>query len=274
MFLKAVIDDSHKLSEQQARFASILEFVADDCDSGIFYFFKAWGDRMATQQSTEDFHPNQPRLVYFSNREYVDNGEGWNALPIHVPTNEFVYSNSGIVCKGALEQQGLNATTALLTLAVAGVGIVLPNVSFSRKSVDEIQDIRTKLLEEREQYLGVVSEIADDALGRLTSGEFRGTYEWARNEATLKILPKARRLQSQLTKLDRSLLHRAGYQFWTEGIPAIGKALVSSGKDAAIRAAAEEIIRVVAVTLAKRIEERKIPEAVYTLKLSNEISAD
>lgn len=30
---KAVIDDSHKLSEQQARFASILEFVADDCDS-------------------------------------------------------------------------------------------------------------------------------------------------------------------------------------------------------------------------------------------------
>ncbi|MCA1576618.1 MAG: SBBP repeat-containing protein [Acidobacteria bacterium] len=48
---------------------------------------------------------------------------------------------------------------------------------------------------------------------------------------------------------------------WKEGIPAIGKALVSSGKDAAICAAAEEIIRIVAVTLAKRIEERKIPEA-------------
>ena len=90
MFLKAVIDDSHKLSEQQARFASILEFVADDCDSGIFYFFKAWGDRMATQQSTEDFHPNQPRLVYFSNREYVENGAGMLFQYMCQRTNLFI----------------------------------------------------------------------------------------------------------------------------------------------------------------------------------------
>ena len=55
-------------------------------------------------------------------------------------------------------------------------------------------------------------------------------------------------------------------------MPAIGKALVDSGKEAAIRSVAEELIRVLAGTLAKRVEERRIPEAAYTLKLSAELS--
>ena len=76
----------------------------------------------------------------------------------------------------------------------------------------------------------------------------------AENEAILKILPRARHLRAQLTKLDRSLLERAGVQFWQEAIPAIGKAVINSGKDGAIRTVAEEVIRLLAGTLAKRIE--------------------
>jgi len=278
MFLKAIIDETTELSAQNARFASILEFVADDCDNGIFYLFKDWAVRMAIGESTKDFQPNQPRLVYFSKLEVAANGGRWKTedgeftIPIHVPTDELVYSASRTICQGALEQQGLNATTALLTLAAAGVDIALPNVSFSRKSADEIQEIRRRLDEERVEYIAAVSEIADQAFDRLSSGDFQDIYAWARAEATLKILPKARQLQSRLKKLDRSLLQRAGFQFWKEGVPAIGKALVDSGKEAAIRAVAEELIRVVAGTLAKRIEERKIPEAAYTLKLSAELS--
>jgi hypothetical protein len=275
MFLKAIIETT-ELSPKQERFASILEFVADDFDSGIFYVFKDWAVKLGTGQSTSDFHPNQPRLVYFSKKEIAANNGQWTTdegnIPIHAPTNELVYSTSDVTCRGALEQQGLNATTALLTLAAAGVDIALPNVSFSRRSADDVAEIRTKLKNERVIYLGAVSEMADQAFQRLSSGDFRDVYDWAKNEATLKILPKARQLQSQLRKLDRSLLERAGLQFWQEGIPAIGKALVDSGKEAAIRSVVEETIRVLAVTLAKRIEERKIPEAAYTLKLSAQLS--
>jgi hypothetical protein len=280
MFLKAIIDETTELSAQHARFASILQFVADDCDNGIFYLFKDWADRMSIGESTKDFQPNQPRLVYFSKQEVEANGGRWNTeggkftVPIHVPTDELVYSTSRAICHGALEQQGLNATTALLTLAAAGVDIALPNVSFSRQSSDEIQEIRRRLDEDRVKYLAAVSEIADHAFDRLSSGDFQDIYTWARTEATLKILPKARQLQSQLKKLDRSLLQRAGFQFWKEGAPAIGKALIDSGKEGAVRAVAEELIRVVAGTLAKRVEERRIPEAAYTVKLSAELLDD
>lgn len=278
MFLKAIIDETTDLSDQDVRFASILDFIADDHDNAIFYIFKDWAIRKALGEPTKDFEPNQPRLVYFSKQEYASTGGRWKnedgtfTIPIHVPTDEFVFSRSLPVCHGVLEQQGLNATTALLTLAAAGVDIVLPNISFSRKSPDRIKEIRGRLDEERITYIAAVSEIADQAFDRLSSGDFKDIYAWARSEATLKILPKARQLQRSFKKLDRSLLERAGFQFWKDGVPAIGKALVNSGKEAAMQSAAEELIRVLATTLAKRIEERKVPEAAYTLKLSAELS--
>lgn len=274
MFLKAIVDETTPLSPKEDRFASILQFVADDFDRGLFYLFKDWALRLAIGAPTKDFHPEQPRLVYLSKTEIAANNGNWKTdegtVPIHIPTNELVYSTSDVTCRGALEQQGLNATTALLTLAAAGVDIALPNVSFSRLP-HEVAEIRRKLESERLTYVGAVSKMADDAFGRLSSGDFRDIYGWAKNEATLKILPRARQLQSQLRKLDRSLLERAGVQFWQEGVPAIGKAIINSGKEGAIRTIAEETIRVLAGTLAKRIEERKIPEAAYTLKLSTEI---
>ena len=77
MFLKAIIDETIELSARDARFASILEFVADDCDNGIFYLFEDWAVRMAVGESTKDFQPNQPRLVYFSKLEVAANGGRW-----------------------------------------------------------------------------------------------------------------------------------------------------------------------------------------------------
>ncbi|HSE19285.1 MAG TPA: hypothetical protein VLB46_19645 [Pyrinomonadaceae bacterium] len=236
MFLKAIIDETTELSAQEARFASILDFVADSCDNGIFCLFKDWSIRRAMGEPTMEFEPTRPRLVYFSKHEVAANGGRWKAedgslsIPLHVPTSELVYSTSRAICQGALEQQGLNATTALLTLAAAGVDIVLPNVSFSRKSADEMKEIRIKLEEERVNYIAAISEIADQAFGRLSSGDFKDIHAWARTEATLRILPKARYLQLQLKKLDHSLLERASVQFWKDGVPAIGKALVKLGE--------------------------------------------
>ncbi len=273
MLLKAVVDETTPLSPKDERFASILQFVADEFDRAFFYLFKDWTDRVIVGENTKDFKPEQPRLVYFSKIEIAANN-GWESekgkVPVHIPSNELVYSNNYVACRAALEQQGLNATTALLTLAAAGVDIALPNVSFAR-SPDDVAEIRRKLETERINYLGAVSHLADESFGRLSSGDFHDIYNWARNEATLRILPRARQLQLQLRKLDRSLLERAGTQFWQDGVPAIGKALINSGKEGAIKTIAEETIRVLAGTLAKRIEERKIPEAAYTLKLSAEL---
>ena len=53
MFLKTIIDETTELTDQEARFASILDFVADDSDNGIFYLFKDWVVRMAGGESTK-----------------------------------------------------------------------------------------------------------------------------------------------------------------------------------------------------------------------------
>ena len=276
MSLKAIIDETNPLSSTDARFASILEFVADDSDRVVLYLFKDWLDRSFAGHATADFAPNQPRLVYLSKKEFAANGNRWETddgrLPAHIPTAELVFSNSPAVCRGALEQQGLNATTALLTLAAAGIDIALPNVSFSGHSLEDIQAIRTKLEGERVNYLAAISQLADQAFDRLASGDFRDIYDWAKNEAVLKILPRAKHLERQLNKLDNSLLQRAGVQFWRDGLPAIGKAVIDSGKQGAVKAIAEELIRLFAVTLARRIEERQIPEASYAFKLSAELN--
>jgi len=275
MILNAIIDETVNLTGHEARLASILEFVADETTRGIFYLFKDWTFRLILEQPTTTYKPEQPRLVYLSKDEWEANDNKLETpdgpLPIHIPSSELILSNSPVIRRAALEQQGLNATTALLILAAAGIDIALPNASFNRESREEIESIKIKLGEERRQYLEAISSLADQSFERLSSGDLKDVYIWARNESVLKILPKAQLLHSKLEKLDRPLLERAGVLFWREGVPAIGKALFEKGGRAAIKSLAEEIIRSLASTLSKSIEERRIPEACYALKLSKEL---
>jgi len=274
MGLKVVIDETDELSGIEARLASILEFVADDAERGVIYALTEW-TKYAFVSDSEKYKPHLARIVYLSRREYLENGSQWETpngkLPLHIPTNELVYSNNEFVRKGALEQQGLNATTALLLLAACGVEIALPNVSFNRESQEEIARIRDQLHEERLQYIEAISQLSDQSFDRIKSGDFNDIYLWARNESVLKILPKARYLQNKLTKLDKPLLERAGVMFWKEGIPTIGKALCDDGGKTALKVLAEEALKTLATTLSKSIEERRIPEASYILKLSREL---
>jgi hypothetical protein len=149
MVLKVVIDETKKLSEFEARLASILEFVADDAERGVIYVFSEWTDRVSASES-EKFKPHLPRIVYLSKREYLENGGKWKApdgrFPAHVPTNELIYSNSEIVRKGALEQQGLNATTALLLLAASGIDIAWSGQALCDNPVKLLSSVRQRLL--------------------------------------------------------------------------------------------------------------------------------
>jgi len=121
VFLKAIIDERELLSPIDARFASILEFVADDFDRVFLYLMTDWRDRSLAGHSTMDFQPNLPRLVYLSKKEYVANGQRWETekgrLPIHISTDELVYSTSSNVCRGALEQQGSECDHGLIDLS-------------------------------------------------------------------------------------------------------------------------------------------------------------
>jgi hypothetical protein len=278
MRLRVVIDEQETkpLTGKDARFASILEFVADSCEVGTLYLFEDWALLDSVGVPTESFKPEQPRVVYLSNREFIANGRRFETadgrLPLHVPIDELVFSRSHVVHRAALEQQGLSPTTALLTLAAAGVDIALPNATFLRERPEEVRKIRERIEEERQTYLIAVAGMADEAYERLDARDYASVYEWAWNEASLKILPKAMLLQLRLSKLDRTLLQRAGVQFWKEGVPAIGKAFVDLGGRAALRALAEETIRVLAGTLAKNIEQRRIPEACYAFRLSSELA--
>lgn len=275
MFRQVVIDETKDLSTKQARIASCLEFVAEDTITGIFYTMKDWFDLAVIGSSTTNIKPTLPRVVYLSKREYYENGETWNnddgKLNVKVPERECIISFNPMIRKGALEQQGLSATTAILILAASGIDIALPNASFDRTAAEEIARIKQSLADERIDYLLAVSKMADESFNRLNSGHYKDVFEWAANEATFKILPKAKLLEGNLSKLDKSLLERAIVQFWKEGVPAIGKALVTQDRRSGLKAAAEEAIKVMSVSLAKGIEQKKTPEANYILKLSQEL---
>ncbi len=108
MILNAVIDETKDLTEQEARLASIMEFVADNVTRGIFYIFGDWSYKLILNQPTQTYKPEQPRLVYLSIDEYEANDNKLETpdglLPIHIPSNELILSNSPFVRKGALEQ--------------------------------------------------------------------------------------------------------------------------------------------------------------------------
>ena len=273
MFATTVIDETKALTHKQSKIVSCVEFVADHTIQGIFYVMSDWADRDFLNQPTVSFKPELARILYFSKQELASNKGVCDPkkVKVHAPDCEVVVSFDRLTRRGVLEQQGLNATTAVLVLAAAGIEVALPNIILDRRAEGEIALIRNKLSEERSAYLIAVSKLADEGLSRLKSGDFIDIYEWAKNEATLKIQPKARLLQNNLTKLNRSLLQRAGATFWSEGIPAIGQALTNEGSKGVVKVAAEQMIKILSTNLAMRIEERRIPEANYAFKLSKEL---
>ncbi len=273
IFATAVIDETKPLTESEARIASCVEFVADKTIEAIFYIMTDWATRDLLGQPTASFRPKQARVIYFSKAELMwkDGHLDHEKVKVYAPYKEVVVSNSPTIRKGVLEQQGLNATTAILILAAAGIEVILPNVSLNRNAKPEIHEIKEKLAEERNNYLVAVTKMADESFSRLKSGDLKDIYDWAKTEATLKIQPKARLLQNNLKKLNSPLLHRAGVSFWQDSVPAIGQALVNDGAKGATKTAAIELIKLLSTTLAKRIEERQIPEAAYSFKLSKEL---
>lgn len=189
-------------------------------------------------------------------------------LPIIKPTNEFILSNKKIINKAALEDQGLNPTTAILCLAATGLNLILPNVSFDLIAQEEIEKIKSTLIEERIEYLIAITKIADETHERLKSGNIKDILSWAQNETHYKIIPKARLLESNTRKISKSELKKSGFAFWKEKTPIIGKAYFEKGALGASKVAAEEILKTILPIMLKNRENRNLPEVAYALRIS------
>jgi len=170
-----------------------------------------------------------------------------------------------------LHSQGLTSKNAALLLAAAGLEITVPSFTFDIARSEEVVNIRTKLVEERKRYLISVIKLTNEAFDRLSSGVYEDTVDWALNEAFLKIKPKAIEFESAISKLDRSLLQRIGYNLISEGIPSIGSVLVSKGFKEAATMSLVKLLEVLCKNLAKSMEERKVPEVVYGYKVNQRI---
>ena len=74
-----------------------------------------------------------------------------------------------------------------------------------------------------------------------------------------------------MSKLDRNILKRIKYNLISEGIPAIGSALVEKGFREASNVSMVKLLEILNNILIKRFEERKAPEVVYGYEVNEHI---
>jgi hypothetical protein len=219
---------------------------------------------------------DSPKPRFWSNEKFIHESDHPEVSVIGgavYSPGQTIFSPQGWVRDFAMSKSGLVASTAILALAAAGIDLIVPNVQIARLKQEELSRIREKLDEERQDYLQAISKLADEGFSRLSSQVYGDTISWARNESVFKLLPAAEKLKQSLFKLDQPLVKRVGARFLTDGVPAIGQALVERGIRGASAATAEEILKAFSSSWAKKIEERKLPQVSYCIKVSRMLQA-
>lgn len=115
--------------------------------------------------------------------------------------------------KKVLSVQSVTSYNSILLLAAAGLELQLHAVSFDVSRSEEIEQIRSKLDSERQDYVHAITNTANEAFDRLKSKVYHDTVDWAINEAALKIEPKIREFEKAIGGLDRKLLERISMRF-------------------------------------------------------------
>lgn len=170
-----------------------------------------------------------------------------------------------------LQSSGLTSKNASLLLAAAGLEITVPNFTFDIARSEEVMLVREKLVEEKSRYISSVIKLTDEAFDRIGAGVYEDTVDWALNEAFLKIKPKAVQFEIAMSKLDQNILRRIGFNLISDGIPAIGSALVNKGFKEAAKVSMVKTLEVLCNNLVKRVQERKTPEVVYGYKVNQHL---
>ena len=290
IFHNVILDQTRELTIEEKRFYSCVRLVADQCTPAVFYLNSDWCKLDILQSSGIDidnlnskqialleslgfeyplsqYDQDVPKMVYISKTSWEDHFSEKKNFPVQTPNREFILSKSSTINKLALEQQGLTSRTAILCLAAVGINIMLPNISFDLIADEEIELIRETLIQERIEYLNSVTRIADESYERLNSGKIDDVIAWASDEVDFKLAPKARVLEENIAKVKQKTLRQAGYSFWQNSIPAIGKGYMQGGLLDATKITAEEALKFITLILTERDKSRKLPEVGYALRI-------
>lgn len=296
LFYKCAIDTTLRSSNIDQRLATCLRFVADECDPAVFYLNTDWAkvrvleelgldvDNLTASEieylrSKELYPPsdrleaNAPPLVYLHRDDWQTDQGPDGKLPVRVPTDFFVLSGSEFVNRAALAGKGMNPVSAILCLASVGIDIMLPNISFSHLADEEIDALKHKYLEERNAYLELVSGVAEEAFDRLREGDFEELIVWARDTSTFKFIPKAREIERAVGMTSKSELRKAGFNFWKNGVPAIGSAIASGGLVGGTTAITVHALRSLVDIVSRNSEKKRLPEVGYALKIAKEVQS-
>ncbi|MBY6089256.1 hypothetical protein [Maritimibacter alkaliphilus] len=278
-----------------ARIRSCIRFIADSYTYAHFYLQSDWvkfqaleaagfdprslGSEAVKYFEERDLFPDlervasdAPSLMYINDGALID-GDPYNGAWLHesqfgYPKRELVLSSSPDVHKAHLRDSGLNAQTAILCLAACGLDVMLPNVSFSEFSDDEVERLKEDFVDERVQYLDLASSIAEQAFERLQAKDYSEVMRWAESEVAFKLVPQARKIEQAIGSASAQRLRKAGYSFWRDGTPAIGSAWLMDGAIAGGIAAGSELLRAVVTMIDGAREERSMPEVAYAIKIS------
>lgn len=212
---------------------------------------------------------NRYGLVFKSG--YMINEDGYDMLLMgsrnSIPSGAVLFSPSDNIKKYNLMNQGLKSENSILLLAAAGMRMFLPNFTFDTTRLEELCKIKKKLRDERDEYLFAIAKIADESFERISNGTYEDTTEWALNEAFMKIKSSAEKIEVSFRKIDRNLLKKIGYDLFVEGVPCIVSSLEEKGVNAAASEVMVTLLKTLSSNLAKNLEGRKYPEAIYGYKL-------
>ncbi|MFV1875504.1 hypothetical protein [Nioella sp.] len=298
MLYKAALDLRNAGGKPDLRFYSCVRFVADSCSPAVFYVSKNWSTQqvqkayldgyvsgltglpsreverlkervLQTHKAAEEV--KRPVLVYLKAGSWDQpaDPETGHREGLVIPKREFVLSASTAVHQAHLYDYGLNAQTAILCLAAVGLDVMLPNVSFDMFADEEIETLKADYASERHQYLEVMAALASQSYDGLKAGDYGDVLRWAESEVAFKLTPKARVIEEAISSRSKRQLRRAGYSFWSDGMPAIGAAFMTSGIGGAGVMAGKEALKALVSAIAASADERAIPEVAYAMRISS-----
>ncbi len=201
-------------------------------------------------------------------RKDWDERDNSKKLPVKRIEHQLVLSQSQAVHDAVLLDNGITANSALLVLAAAGLDIMLPNAAVNLRSAEEIEEIKSSLATERAAYLQAIADLAKGSFEQLQGASFAELLLWAENHVALEIAPKARSYEVAVSKYKPSLLRRAGYSFWTNGVPAIGAAYLGGGLLPSLSVASVQTLQAVVSSISGEERSLDVPEVSYAMKIA------
>ena len=166
-------------------------------------------------------------------------------------------------------QESVTPENILAILAVSGIEVALPSIYC--EEADDLEKVREMFAEERQNYLGELSEMIRECHEGIRSGLYDDAWEFARVVTNTKIKEQARQFEKSVKMADKALLKRIEVGI-VHGVPAIFESLLDPTKSVFVTAGAE-ILKVFCTALTEKsnikIAQERYPLASYAYRIKS-----